>query len=186
MSGKKTVKIIVLTVVLALVAGMWVYKNYSDGIKGFLGNDQAQNGGREPDQSADGGDGMALTRVDLDALKAEGLPIMLQFVTDSCPSCVKMKPTVTQAYEDYKGQVLIRVMNVSKYSEGVENFPVEVVPTQFFFDREGNPYEPSDSEAMRMILYSRKDGGEHVYTACQGLMTREELDAVFKELGAGL
>lgn len=126
---------------------------------------------------------LAATKVDLEKLKSYGLPIIIDFGADSCIPCKEMAPVLKKLNAEWQGKVIIKFVDVWKYPDAAAEFPVQLIPTQFFFDAKGNPYAPSDPESMQMIMYSLKDTQEHVYTAHQGGLTEEQFRAIFEEMG---
>lgn len=126
---------------------------------------------------------LAATRVDMEKLKSYGLPIMIDFGADSCIPCKEMAPVLKKLNAEWQGKVIVKFVDVWKYPGASADFPVQMIPTQFFFDAEGRPYVPSDPEGMGMQMYSLKDTGEHVYTAHVGGMTEEQIRIVFTEMG---
>lgn len=171
-SKQKTIlKIIIPIVIVLVIAGIWVVKN-------------SQKSLVKPSVETENADfALETTVLDLEQLKSYGIPIMIDFGADSCVPCKEMAPILKELNENYQGKVIVKFVDVWKNQTLAEGYPLEVIPTQFFFDKEGNPYVPSDPEGMQMMMYSTKDTNEHVYTAHQGGMTKEQILAVFKELG---
>lgn len=168
---KNIIKIIVPLVIVVIVAGIWIVKNNEKPVE-------------EVQPVTDNADyALIATELDLEQLKSYGIPIMIDFGADSCAPCKEMAPVLKALNEDYQGKVIVKFVDVWKDQSMAADFPLEVIPTQFFFDKDGNPYVPSDPEGMRMMMYSMKDTNEHVFTAHQGGMTKEQILAVFKELG---
>ena len=112
-----------------------------------------------------------------------------------CGTCVDMcshdvydkskspAPVLKKLNKEWQGKVIVKFVDVWKYPDAAADFPVQMIPTQFFFDAQGNPYVPSDPEGMQMQMYMLKDTGEHVYTAHVGGITEAQLRAVFEEMG---
>lgn len=168
---KGILKIIIPIVIVAVIAGIWIVKNN-------------QKPTSQVPAITDNADfALDATELDLKQLKSYGIPIMIDFGADSCIPCKEMAPILKELNETYQGKVIIKFVDVWKNQSLAEGFPLEVIPTQFFFDKEGNPYVPSNPEEMQMMMYSMKDTNEHVYTAHQGGMSKEQILAVFKELG---
>jgi len=123
------------------------------------------------------------TAIDLEQLKSYGLPIVIDFGADSCVPCKEMAPVLKKLNKEMQGKAIIKFVDVWKNKNAATNFPVDLIPTQLYFDKNGNPFVPRDPEAMQMMLYSTKDTNKHVYTAHQGGMTEAQLRAVLKEMG---
>ena len=121
------------------------------------------------------------TELDLDKLKSYGLPIIIDFGAETCIPCREMAPILTELNTEYKGKVIIKFVDISKYRKLIGDFPLEVIPTQFFFDKNGKPFVPKDSEEMRMDLYEDRSG-KHVYTAHKGGMTKELFVEILNQL----
>ena len=137
----------------------------------------------EPQETANTDFLLAATKIDLDKLKSYGLPIIIDFGADSCIPCKEMAPVLKKLNQEWQGKVIVKFVDVWKYPDASGDFPLQVIPTQFFFDAQGKPFVPSDPEGMQMIMYSLKDTQEHVYTAHQGGLTEEQFRAIFKEMG---
>jgi thioredoxin 1 len=159
-------KIIIPFVVVAIIAGIWFFK-----------------ANQEEQEKVNSDFLLAASEIDLDKLKSYDLPILIDFGADSCIPCREMAPVLKKMNQEWQGKVIVKFVDVWKYPNASADFPVQMIPTQFFFYADGSPYIPSDPEGMQMIMYSLKDSGEHVYTAHVGGMTEEQIRAVFAEMG---
>lgn len=164
-------KIVIPILVAAVIAGIWFLKTYKN-LQEVIDLPIADS-----DFSLDA------TEIDLEKLKSYGLPIIIDFGADECVPCKEMAPVLKKLNEEWNGKVIVKFVDVWKYPAASADFPVQLIPTQFFFDAQGNPYVPSDPEGMQMQMYAMKDTGEHVYTAHVGGMTEEQIRAVFAEMG---
>jgi len=164
---RSVIKIIVPIIIIAVILGIFILKSNQE--KPMAAN---------TDELA-----LEATAIDLEQLKAYGLPIVIDFGADSCIPCKEMAPVLKKLNQEMQGKAVVKFVDVWKNKNAADNFPVQVIPTQFFFDKEGNPFAPRDAEAMQMMLYSAKDTNKHVYTAHQGGLTEEQLRAVLKEMG---
>ena len=126
---------------------------------------------------------LAASEINLNKLKLYKLPIIIDFGADECIPCKEMAPVLKKLNKEWQGKVIVKFVDVWKYPNAVADFPVQMIPTQFFFDAQGNPYVPSDPEAMQMQMYVMKETGEHVYTAHVGGITEAQLKVVFEEMG---
>ena len=164
---KSVLKIIAPILIIVVIVGIFILKSNP-----------------EKPMAANTGDfALEATAIDLQQLKSFGLPIVIDFGADSCIPCKEMAPVLKELNQEMQGKVIVKFVDVWKNQNAAADFPVQVIPTQFFFDKEGNPFVPRDAEAMQMMLYSTKDIKKHVYTAHQGGMTEEQLKAVLKEMG---
>lgn len=119
---------------------------------------------------------------DLEKILSLGLPVIIDFGSDSCIPCKQMAPTLEELNEELQGKVIVKFVDVWKNADAAAEIPLRVIPTQFFFDKDGNPYVSSD-ENSAFIMYEHKDTGEHLFTAHEGPMEKEDILAVFEEMG---
>jgi len=167
----KNVKvIIVLSFVLISVATVWVVKNTLD-------NRTALSGGN-PDFALNVTDSL-----DLDQLKSYGLPIIIDFGADYCQPCRELAPTIEALNEELQGKAIVRYIDVEKYPNFADGFPISVIPTQIFIDSSGNPYTPKDASAIPLKMYADQNTGKLAVTAHEGGLTKDELIVILKEMG---
>ena len=177
MEGKKEIKmnkglpikIAILVLIVAVIVVIWFVKN----------ND------KPPAMISDKPDfALHVTeKLDLEKLKSYGLPIMIDFGADSCIPCKEMAPVLEKLNKKLHGKAIIKFVDVWKYPELAQNYPISVIPTQVFFDKQGNPYTPSNPQASQMNMYSLRNTNEHVFTTHEGGMTEEMILAALKEMG---
>ena len=86
------------------------------------------------------------------------LPRMVDVGADRCIPCKKMAPILVEMREDYAAIVDIEFVDVWKDPKAGKPYRVRLIPTQIFYDREGN-------EVLRH----------------EGFMSREEIETVFRE-----
>lgn len=178
----KIVKTIVPLLIICVIGSIWFFKNRDD-VSLVKPMDSAESTAEISTNDKGMINTLDATSLDLDELKAQGLPIVIDFGADECIACKEMAPILKELSERYEGKVIVKFIDVWKYPELAEKFPLEVIPTQFFFDKDGNPYLPKDAEKMGMQLYKMKDTGNHGFTAHQGGLTKEQFLEIFDELG---
>lgn len=168
-SRELAAKIIVPVLIFAAVVAIWFVKNSDKTL--VITSDN-------PDFTLHVTEGL-----DLEKLKSYGLPIIIDFGADYCEPCRRMAPVLEKLNKNLQGKAIIRYVDVEKYPELAEKYPISYIPTQVFFDKEGNPYTPSDPQALQMSMYSLKDSNEHVLTTHVGVMAEDMILAVLKEMG---
>lgn len=160
-------KIIVPIFIIIVIVGIFILKSNQD----------------KPMADTTGDFALEATEIDLEQLKSYGLPIVIDFGADSCVPCKEMAPVLKKLNTEMQGKVIVKFVDVWKNENSAADFPVQLIPTQFFFDKDGNPFVPQDAEAMQMMLYTSRDTNKHVYTTHQGGLTETQLRAVLKEMG---
>ncbi|MFH1488522.1 MAG: thioredoxin family protein [Pseudomonadota bacterium] len=71
----------------------------------------------------------------------KGTVTMLDLGADSCIPCKMMAPIMKKLEKDYKGRADILFIDVWKNPEQAKRFKVRAIPTQIFFNKEGNEVE---------------------------------------------
>lgn len=125
----------------------------------------------------------ATKTLDLEQLKSYGLPIILEFGSESCIPCQQMAPIIKALNEELEGKAIIKFVDVGNDPELAAGFPISLIPTQVFIDTNGNPYDPADPDTLSMKLYVSKETGEHVFTTHEGTLTKDELLEILEEMG---
>jgi len=62
------------------------------------------------------------------------LPKLLDFGAGKCIPCKAMAPILKELTEEYKGRVVIKVIEVYDERELTQNNRIRLIPTQIFFD----------------------------------------------------
>lgn len=167
-------KVMAILLISLVIGGIWLVKN------------REKEALRELSSAPDRNPDFALyvtEAINLEKLKSYGLPIIIDFGADSCVPCKEMAPVLKELNETLQGKAIIRFADVWKHKNLAEGYPLRAIPTQFFFDREGKPFTPSESIGVPMQMYATKDTNTHVFTVHEGGMTKAQLLAALKEMG---
>lgn len=167
MKQNKLIKAGVIFLVVVLVGTVYFFKNQSD-----------ENGVNEAYS-------FEVTSFDLEALKAQGMPIMLDFGSHDCGPCQVMAPDLIAVEELVRHQAIVTFADVWKYPAAANDYPISVIPSQIFYNQDGTPFVPSAQLAkeIEFTMYSTKDTNEHVFTIHQGILTKAQMLAIFGEMG---
>ncbi len=170
MEQPKKRQIAVIALVVVLVAGVWAYKRVSS--KGSApGNIQT-----------DGAVAYTLTSLDLAALKAYHLPIVLAFTGEGCVACAKMEPALQQMHQTYNGKAIVTTVDVWAHPEAVGAFPGQLIPTLFFFNADGTPYQPRRIVPGLSLSYEKDSAGTVLYTYYEGVMDPSVLQQIIEDM----
>jgi thioredoxin 1 len=88
------------------------------------------------------------------------LPKLLDFGAGTCIPCKKMAPILQELSEEYKGRVIIKIIEVHEEKELTRANGIQMIPTQIFFD----------SQNQRVFRH-------------QGFMDKEQIKKVFENMG---
>ena len=97
---------------------------------------------------------------DLEKLKSYKLPILIDFGADWCGPCQMMEPILHELNSELRGKAIIKFVDVGKYPQAADGFNFSLIPTQFFFDKEGN-----------------------LYKSHTGYLSKEDIITILKEMG---
>lgn len=182
---KSGIKIIVPIIIVSIIIGIWFLKNSDKGSETTAKPTNESVSEEKLTTTSDNPDFelFVTEALDLEQLKSYGLPIVIDFGADSCIPCKEMAPVLEKLNKELQGKAIVRFVDVWKYPELVQNFPINVIPTQIFIDKDGNPYNPTDPQSSQMIMYSTQDSNEHVFTTHAGGMTEEMMLSILAEMG---
>lgn len=186
MEKKKLIlKIMIPFIMVAVVVGIWLIKNpnVSDEKSDSV---EIQTEAELPDKLKDADFSLnETTMVDFEKLSEYGLPIIVDYGSDSCISCKAMAPVLETMNKEMRGKAFIKFVDVWKYGDATQNVPVQVIPTQVLFNADGIPFVPSEelSKQIQFDMYSSRDTNEHVFTVHKGGLTEDEMRAILKEMG---
>lgn len=62
-------------------------------------------------------------------IKNGSLPILIQFYSDNCPHCLRMKPILERLAKRRAGEIMVIMVNGDQYPELAAGFGVQSVPT---------------------------------------------------------
>jgi thioredoxin 1 len=84
------------------------------------------------------------------------LPKLLDFGAGTCIPCKKMAPILQELAEEYKGRVVIKVIEVYQERELTRANGIRLIPTQIFFDAK-------NQEVYRHVGFMDKDQIKKVF-----------------------
>lgn len=171
------VKILVPVLIIAIIGGMWVWKNTSE--KPTDGTSELP-GVSVPD-NLNGADFSlnATEAIDFKALSQYGLPIIVDYGADSCIPCKQMAPVLKTLNAEMQGKTFIKFVDVWKYYEAASNVPIQLIPSQVFYNADGTQYKPSEEITSQISGFKIYDG----ITIHEGGLTEEQMRAILKEMG---
>ena len=121
--------------------------------------------------------------LDLPSLLSERIPVVLIVGGEGCGSCEKTKLLLMGLHKKLRGEVLFRYLDIWKHPHLEGHFPsINVVPTFFFFNSEGQPFVPKNPEESGMQKFMSVTKKIHTWTSLEGVVTEDELLDIAQEL----
>ncbi len=99
-------------------------------------------------------------KIDLQALLAKRVPILLEFGRGWCKPCKYMKPILDDMAKAYSGRALVMTVDMDVNADLVRQFGIRMMPTQVFMSPDGK-----------------------VYKRNEGVLEREQIMQVFAKMG---
>jgi thioredoxin 1 len=88
-----------------------------------------------------------------------------------------MAPILVKLNEEMQGKAVIHFVDVWKNQNAARDFPLRVIPTQFFFTADGEPYIPSENLNIRGL--QTVNG----FTYHEGGLTEAQMRAILTDMG---
>jgi thioredoxin 1 len=176
-------RILLPILIIGVIAGIFIWKNVQ---MTSAENAAATDASMGSPVTSDGEDyPLKITSVSLEEVKSYGVPTVVDFGSDSCIPCKEMAPVLETLHAEWQGRAAVQFLDVWKYSDGLDDFPIQVIPTQVFFNADGTPFVPSGKlqNQIAFTMYSSRDTGEHIFTVHQGGITEEQMRLIFAEMG---
>lgn len=173
-------KIVVIIAILVVILAIFLIKNNMGATNSEIGSQiQLQT------DSSNKKYPLNLQKADLEAFKAYGVPTIIDFGADTCVPCKQMAPVLEKMNKEMGEKAAIQFVDVWKYTEGVDSFPISLIPTQVFINSDGTPYVPSEkiSAEIEFTKYQSKSTEEHVFTIHQGALTEDQFKEILSEMG---
>lgn len=183
MNRTTLVRIIAVVLVVAAVAVIWYVKNTSRKTTETAKMDDTPAASLPSEIPATSSDLLITTPLDLAALRASELPVLIDFGADTCIPCKAMAPVLEELNRTLQGKAIIRFVDVWKYKELSAGIPLQVIPTQILFDSTGKPFVPNASMNIEFIQYSDKTTNEHVFTVHEGGLTKDDMLTLLSAMG---
>ncbi len=183
MDKKTRLRIIIPVCVVLVVAGIWLVKNADNGSEGNVILPEGKSGAGLVSPENEEDFVLETDSVDLDVLTAYGLPLIIDFGSDSCIPCKEMAPVLQKMNAEMQGKAIVKFVDVWKHEDAANGFPIQVIPTQVFINADKTPYVPSDDIGIEFAMYSLKDTGEHAFTVHQGGLTEAQMRLILSDMG---
>ena len=101
-------------------------------------------------------------KINLQALMAKQVPVLLEFGRGWCIPCKYMKPILEDTSKAYAGKAIVMTVDMDANKDLVRNFKVRMMPTQVFLMPDGKEFFRNE-----------------------GTLEREQIAHVFAKMGLG-
>lgn len=194
---KKIISIIAIVTAVLLMIGIYAYKKSNKNDSSTVNSKettQSETGSNEKSskptsdnssskEASDRGNVDIETGqpIDFQAIAAEHKPIIVNFGSEGCPPCRKLKPVLQSLSDKYGDKLYIRYVDIWKHPDFQGDFQFEYIPSQVIFNKDGSPYIPSKEMIESYQFQLVKDSsGKHIYTMHQGSLPQEVLSEIIE------
>lgn len=161
-------QITLIILVISGILGILIYKQASRHHDGIMMTAQ---------------DGVDVTEnFDINTLLKSKLPTVVDFGSDTCIPCKEMAPILKDLNSTLQGKAVVKFVDVNKNHTASQQYPINLIPTQFFWNADGTPYVPKNAENSGFTLF-KNDQGVHVLTSHEGTLTKAEIISILNEMG---
>jgi thioredoxin 1 len=114
--------------------------------------------------------------------------MIIDYGSEGCGPCQSMKPALKSVNAKMRKKAFIKYIDVWEHPEAAHGLPINLIPTQFFWNADGTPFMPSEElgNQIPFDLYYDNETNEHVFTAHVSPLTEEQMLAILAEMGVKL
>jgi thioredoxin 1 len=162
-NNKRAINIGIVLAVVVLVLGLWFFKT---------------NKASNQDTT------IYVSDVNMEDLKSQGKPILLDFTATWCVPCKTFNPTLERVKKELGDKVIIKIVDVDKGQSTASLYPLQVIPSQVLITADGKPFKQSTELDIFGFRSFEKDGsGSQDLVIHEGAMSDAQLKRLFKEMG---
>ncbi|MDO5017880.1 MAG: thioredoxin family protein [Lagierella massiliensis] len=181
MKNNKKIKIILPIVIVLVLVGMYFIKN--NGTINYTNKVKSED-------SIDKSEGEFALLIesglpDLEGYAKKGLPVIIDYGSDTCAPCRLMAPEFESFHDKMVEKAFVKYVDIDLNREAAKEVPIQVIPTQVFYNADGTPFEPSEEimEKYNFQVYNHNVTKKHLFTIHQGFLSEEQLLEISKEMG---
>ena len=124
-------------------------------------------------------------KTEREKLLVAGRPTIFCFGGSYCPACKRALPALKATQKKYNGRATILYLDVEENRALTREFPLQVIPTYFFYDKNGEVYVPSKKVAEQIEFNELKNRktGKPEWLLHMGGLSEAELETILADLG---
>lgn len=81
------------------------------------------------------------------------LPVMFDLGSDTCISCRDMRKVLIDTNLKLEDKAIIKFIDVIKYPDLLDQFDMRVMPTQYFYNKDGKLYKKNEGPLTKEKIY---------------------------------
>lgn len=116
----------------------------------------------------------------IEDLKKQGKPVLIDFTAEWCIPCKTFNPILQGLNEEYGEDVIIKIVDVDKYTGFSSKYPLKVIPTQIYINADGTPYQLDPTLGLTGFSEFEDSTSGEVITLHEGALTKNQVKAIIK------
>lgn len=123
--------------------------------------------------------------IHLDSVLEKKTPVILYFGSECCSTCEDVVTALNAVAKEVGDRGILQFVNTGIHPDTVKEYPITIAPSQVIFDGEGRPYQPGSeiSEELEFQQHFSEETGEQDYTIHEGALSKEQMLAIFHDMG---
>lgn len=121
-----------------------------------------------------------LEYIDLEIIKDLKSNILVNFCSDNNSACNKLQPTLKVLFNELNSHdIKVFNINIFENTELLNNFPINLIPIQFFFTKDGKSYKPNENLGIKFEKATMNDIDFYYHI---GILSKDEIIKIFNEM----
>lgn len=143
---------------------------------------QAISNGSESASQTDDIDTLETDAIDLAALTSYGKPFVVAVGATWCGPCKSFQPTLEAVHDTFVGRVIIKHIEADINPAIEDVVPIIAYPSQYFYNADGTPYEPSTTALSDQFEYIKDKSGNLQFTRHIGGFDEEVFTLILEDM----
>lgn len=165
MNKQNMTRIIIILVIVAMVVGIWFYKQ-SERKAAAVAVEVLHPDFEFYDNS-----------FDRELMLEHKLPIIVAFGAETCSACRAYKPELARLNAELQGKAIVKFIDIGENRAAARNYPIQVIPTTFFFNADGTPFVAKEGFAISFERHGTQ------LTGYKGRLSFKQLQTIAKQMG---
>ena len=171
-------KIIIVLVIILLIVGVYFFKKSQD--EELLTSTNVENSTNTNQEEVS--IMFDEETLDIEKLTSYGVPVIIDFTANYCPSCREFLPILKDLKKQYGDDIIIKVINLDDYPNLANEYNITSIPTQLLFNADGTPCVPSEYMSLNIeTVYD--DENNHIYTKHFAASSYKKMQVFLYEMG---
>lgn len=93
--------------------------------------------------------------ITFEQLLRNDIPVLAEFGHNQCIPCKQMAPILEELTKEYKGKLIVKVVDVYERNDLALRYRIRLIPTQIFFNSQGKEYYRHEGFFEKHLIIQR-------------------------------